>query len=270
VSEPKRLRDQPATPLARALYDSVDLDRPKAGARGRALAAIGVGVAAGAAASTAAKAGAATAAAASAANAGGTSIAPVAAKMSTAALLKWLGVIAFGGAVSVAAVRVTTTYGSASAPAPTSEATAAAVEATTPAPVRGGAKDHVDEPAPSVEAPPAEAPIPSSVASANPSPRSSAAPRPTPLKLQTEALDKARAELTQGDPKKALATLDELDRRPAPGLLQEEATLLRIEGLFAAGDRARGEALARRFLREHPNSAYAQRVASRLKQAPSP
>ncbi|WP_394832309.1 hypothetical protein LVJ94_37935 [Pendulispora rubella] len=75
-------------------------------------------------------------------------------------------------------------------------------------------------------------------------------------------LDAARASLAAHAPARALATLDDLEHRFPKTTFREEATVLRIEALHAAGDRTRAEALARAFLEAHPKSAYARRVRS--------
>ncbi|WP_394842873.1 hypothetical protein LZC95_38100 [Pendulispora brunnea] len=75
-------------------------------------------------------------------------------------------------------------------------------------------------------------------------------------------LDAARASIAAHAPARALATLDDLEHRFPQTTFREEATVLRIEALHAAGDRARAESLARAFLEAHPKSAYARRVRS--------
>jgi outer membrane protein assembly factor BamD (BamD/ComL family) len=60
--------------------------------------------------------------------------------------------------------------------------------------------------------------------------------------------------------KPALAALRSYAREHPHGALRQEATLLRIEALHRAGDRARARALAERFLADNPNSPHAPRV----------
>jgi hypothetical protein len=86
------------------------------------------------------------------------------------------------------------------------------------------------------------------------------------LRMQAEALDGARTTLAAGDARRALARLDEFDRRFPHGPLHEESLLLRIEALAREGDRPSAAALADRFLRAYPASVQADRVASILRQ----
>jgi TolA-binding protein len=86
------------------------------------------------------------------------------------------------------------------------------------------------------------------------------------LRMEAEALDAARATLAAGDARRALARLDEFDRRFPHGPLHEEALLLRIEALAREGDRAGAATLADRFLKAYPASVQADRVASILRQ----
>jgi hypothetical protein len=275
MSEIHRLRDETKSPFARVLLESVDEDRPDPGARGRAVAALGLGAAgavtATVTAGTANAAGALTGAAgvSPALAAPVASVAPAGIKVGF--LLKSLSIVAVGGAAGVTAVHFAATSDDGKQVPITDVASSSRVKP--PAPL-----NRVGTPAPSVVdtgvpvegATSAEAipppPRPSlrsrSGATAAPSARRAAA-----LEEQTDMLDQARGALTQGDSSRAIATLDELGRRHANGPLAEEATVLRIEALLAAGNRAAGEALAQRFLEQHPSSAYAQRVRSRLRQA---
>jgi hypothetical protein len=272
MSEIHRLRDETKSPFARMLLESVDRDRPAPGARGRAVAALGLagGVTATVTAGTANAAGALTGAAAvsPALAAPVAAVAPAGIKVGF--LLTSLSIVVMGGAAGVTAVHFVATSGDGKQVPITAVASSGRVKP--PAPL-----DRVGTPAPSVvdtavpvEGATSEAipppPRPSlrsrSGATAAPSARRAAA-----LEEQTDMLDQARSALTQGDSSRAIATLDELGRRHANGPLAEEATVLRIEALLAAGNRAAGEALAQRFLEQHPSSAYAQRVRSRLRQA---
>src|SRR5439155_11813628 len=73
-------------------------------------------------------------------------------------------------------------------------------------------------------------------------------------------LDRAREALVAGDPRRALAALDAYERARVGTRLAAEATLLRIEGLLASGDRARAASLAAEFLRAHPERPVAGRM----------
>jgi Outer membrane lipoprotein len=86
------------------------------------------------------------------------------------------------------------------------------------------------------------------------------------LRQQAEALDGARGALAAGDARRAVARLDEFDRRFPHGPLHEEALLLRIEALARDGDRAAAVSLADRFLKAFPASVHTDRVASIVQQ----
>jgi Outer membrane lipoprotein len=82
------------------------------------------------------------------------------------------------------------------------------------------------------------------------------------IREQADALDSARAALAGGDARRALARLDEFDRRFPFGNFREEALLLRIEALLREGDRQGAASLADRFLKAFPASVQTDRVAS--------
>ena len=75
-------------------------------------------------------------------------------------------------------------------------------------------------------------------------------------------LDRARRELSAGHPVLALRVLDEYEGLFPTGRLGAEATVLRIESLARAGDRAGVAAAGKDFLAKHPNGPYATRVRS--------
>ncbi|HEY2509539.1 MAG TPA: hypothetical protein VGI39_01665 [Polyangiaceae bacterium] len=87
---------------------------------------------------------------------------------------------------------------------------------------------------------------------------------PSSLKLEAALLESVRAALASARTGQALATLDEYDARFPAGVLEEEASVLRVEGLLAAGrrDDARQAALA--FARKHPSSSYLPSIRARL------
>lgn len=86
---------------------------------------------------------------------------------------------------------------------------------------------------------------------------------------EIRALDRVRALLARGDGRRALAELDRYRVEAPRGALGQEATLLRIEALVAAGDKQGARRLAQRFLSEHPGTPHATRVRA-LTGAPSP
>jgi hypothetical protein len=91
---------------------------------------------------------------------------------------------------------------------------------------------------------------------------SAVAPSPAPSLALDElgAVRRATLALKAGDPAAALAALDEHDGAARHGVYAEEALVVRISALVAAGDRAGAERDAAVFLRAFPRSPYAQRV----------
>lgn len=75
-------------------------------------------------------------------------------------------------------------------------------------------------------------------------------------------VDLARAALARKEPAQTLRLLDEYTRRFSPRRLDAEATVLRIEALSAASDRATASRLGQAFLSKHPQGPYARRVRS--------
>jgi hypothetical protein len=73
-------------------------------------------------------------------------------------------------------------------------------------------------------------------------------------------LDRARAALAAGDTARALAALDEHARATKASPLAAEATLLRIQVLARAGQAAKADELARRFVEADPGSTLAERA----------
>jgi TolA-binding protein len=98
-------------------------------------------------------------------------------------------------------------------------------------------------------------------------PSASAAAPSTRLAQEVAALDRARSALSGGVPRAALDALDDYAARFPDGALAPEATVLRIEALARAGDRARAAALARGFLARHPGGPLSER-ARRCVEAP--
>jgi outer membrane protein assembly factor BamD (BamD/ComL family) len=78
------------------------------------------------------------------------------------------------------------------------------------------------------------------------------------------SLDRARAALSAGDAPQALALLDAHNARFPHGAMAPEATMLRIEALVAAGDRASAQRAADAFIAQSPDSPYVSRVRSLL------
>jgi len=80
------------------------------------------------------------------------------------------------------------------------------------------------------------------------------------LKEETALLGAANAALARGDVKRALAVLDEYDRRPGAGTLAEERTVTGILASCAAGHAETARAEARSFRARWPRSPLAARV----------
>jgi hypothetical protein len=80
------------------------------------------------------------------------------------------------------------------------------------------------------------------------------------LKEETALLGAANAALGRGDVNRALAVLDEYDRRPGSGTLAEERTVTGILASCAAGHAETARAEARHFQARWPRSPLAARV----------
>jgi hypothetical protein len=88
-----------------------------------------------------------------------------------------------------------------------------------------------------------------------------AAPTSTPtLSNELGALKQVRQALRDGDGGAALVLLDRYDGGEYGSRLALEARVLRVEALDAVGRRAEAEALARRFVRDNPDSPLAERA----------
>lgn len=87
---------------------------------------------------------------------------------------------------------------------------------------------------------------------------------PVPLSRELASLDAARAALGRGDAPRAIALLDRYARAYPRGRLDMEAEVLRIDALAESGRTDVAHARAREFLRRHPNSVLAAHVRTRL------
>ena len=83
--------------------------------------------------------------------------------------------------------------------------------------------------------------------------------------MQLAVLSAVRTALARGDPQRALALLDEFDRRNQFSPLTEEVTVLRVDALVDARRVAEATALAAAFFSAHPASVYGERVRSEVK-----
>ena len=83
---------------------------------------------------------------------------------------------------------------------------------------------------------------------------------PNALAIDVAHLDRARSALAHGDTNSALQALDTYAATHRTGVLEREATILRIDALVSQGDRARAVRLARRYLEQFPHDPHAQRL----------
>ncbi|WP_394829410.1 hypothetical protein [Pendulispora albinea] len=262
MSHPQRLKDETRDPIVKALLASADVDRPDAGALDRAKRALGV-------LDPPPPRGPATAA-------------------GSLGALGWVGLGILGAAViwgSMAlaprgsrAIRDPGAEDSMSemaAPARSETASSGVVASDTGGSGTAASGSAAPEvPAATVPSaaalPPAGAePDPTQARGPSREPRAGArttAVRSASLLEQMALVDAARAALAAHEPPRALSILDDLQRRFPNGALDEEATVVRIEALRAAGEHARAQTLARTFLDAHPGSTYARRVRSGLKE----
>jgi outer membrane protein assembly factor BamD (BamD/ComL family) len=80
------------------------------------------------------------------------------------------------------------------------------------------------------------------------------------LTAEVEALDEARRALREGDPVRALKTVDDYERVLHGSRLRDEATILRIEALERSGQRGAAAKLAAEFVANNPNSPLVDRA----------
>ena len=109
---------------------------------------------------------------------------------------------------------------------------------------------------------------PTAVAVNESPPRRASTPLPpVPLGDELKYLDAARDALARSDPSSALQALDIYHERMAHPRFEEEASVLRIDALVAAGRAEYAQRLGERYLASYPESAYAQHVRSVLRSA---
>lgn len=169
--------------------------------------------------------------------------------------VRWAGAAALSGAVLWAGVKL---QQASTPPNPAAKVSVPALPAHVVSPAL------TENPAPELVAPqPTPETPPKALVSRA---RSNRAPSPTSDKTtladELAVVDLARAALARKDPAQALRLLDEHARRFSPRRLDAEATVLRIEALSAASDRATASRLGQAFLSKHPQGPYARRVRS--------
>jgi len=187
------------------------------------------------------------------------------AKTGSVMSLKWLAVLGVAGIGAMTAAVAVDHGGVASAPshrveAPTTVLASAARPGVLPRPAA----------VPSASASPGPAPVESALAPTPPAPSSlavrAAGPEPAGSSVHAElaTLEQARATLAAGDPARALSLLDAYGTTFPRGSMGPEATVLRVEALVRAGDRAAAERVGSAFLASNPQSPYAARIRSLL------
>jgi hypothetical protein len=255
MSEFRRLKLDADDPLQRELLESWKRDAPSPAARERAWVAISSGVSAGLVGTAAAAA-------------------PKAATW-TAVGLKWIAIGTVTSAIVVAAVGVhraskpadplmspfmstDTATGPSAAPEPPRPIAPLPPEATSAPP----SEPTVVTPTGQLVSPSARAPAPRRAPTS--SSTSTTEVDDALVREQLAMIDGARGALKRGDAGSALRTLDAYDRRFPDGALAQEATVVRVQALLAAKDRAGAEAVERRLLTAHPVSPYSTRIRAMM------
>ena len=253
----------------RAVLSSARLDVPKQGARRGTLAALGLASSAGAvAASTTAQATTLTAAGSKVATAATTASAGASAGAVAGSgpliIAKWIGAGVVAG--SLGAGTLTAVNPPAQQPTGTN---AAATQTAKPSAHRTAAA--VWTPAPGTARPQQAANVElQRGAERAASPAAARRVTDTDVAAELKLLDEARQAMGRGDSSRALTHLAERDRRFAKkGALGQEAKLLRIEALLAAGRLRAATAAAQQFLQRHTASPHRSRVQRLLKRATS-
>jgi hypothetical protein len=221
MSEPPRLRDDAASPVERALLEAGSAYRSSAALHAKTMAAVGL--------------------------AGSAALAEVAGStLSNFGWSKWLTSLSVLGATAAIPVG----YYVLQDPAPV----------VAPAP-RVAPKSAEIAPAKPV---PVDAPVVVEEAKvAPPAPQHNAKPAPQrapSLGREIDLIDAARAALSRGDSRGALATLDAYARIYPRGRLGMEAEVLRIDALERSGDTDGARRRAEAFLRHNPKSVLSARV----------
>jgi len=189
---------------------------------------------------------------------------------------KWLGALSLVVAASAGVVG-TGYFQSPSPPAVTTateepieaksatftESTARAAATSAPSPAAQETIDVMDLPTATAAAAPVRV-RPPAAASAEPAAAARArASSGTPsLEDELAAVDQARAAFVGRNPALALARVDSYRRDFPAGRFMDEANALEIQALVALERRDEARNKAARFLAEHPDSPYAQRVRS--------
>jgi hypothetical protein len=199
-------------------------------------------------------------------------VALLGAKARAWAVAQWLAIGVGTGAAGWVAVHAKTDL-----PPPPAAAVVTPAHRRIPAPSLPGEPSRVvapSEPAQVEISAPVEAPVPvQAPPTASRSKRSAAlapavldSPTERSIANEIEELDRARAALGTGEPKRAIDRLNRYDRAFPRGTLREEALRLRIEALISAGERATARTLANRFRALYPDSAHSERLKALVKE----
>lgn len=169
----------------------------------------------------------------------------------TVMALKWLGIGAVGGLVTMSGVSYVMSRGE-PPPKPAIEARAPVARAPVVAP-REVEPPKVVVPAPSASSVP-EKPR------ATAAPATSAPPEPPSIAAELADIDAARAALAAGQHATALGRLDAWEQRPGRKAFAQEALFLRMDALAQSGRRAEAEQAARRLLQSSPDGPHAAKA----------
>ncbi len=251
MKDPVRLLDGDGSEAERALLRAGISEQPPADGPRRLAAALGVSLAplSTPQAATGAPDAAADASASTAqTGAASTAPAPLAGGVASTLIAKWLALAGAGAAVAAAVLVIR----GAGAPQPQPAQQRTQPGASAPAAAAPQANDRAATPAEDEAAPES----PGRPAAGQAGSKS--------IAREIEQLDLARARLQRGQARAALDALDAYLREHPAGVLAQEAGLLRIEALAAAGERGAARRHAERFLREHPGSPHASRIRALL------
>jgi hypothetical protein len=221
MSEPPRLRDDAASPVERALLEAGSAYRSSAALHAKTMAAVGL--------------------------AGSAALAEVAGStLSKFGWSKWLTSLSVLGATVAVPVGYYVLQEPAKVVAPAPRVAPKSVEIAPAKPVPVNAPVVVEE---------AKLASPAPQQNAKPAP-----PRAASLGREIDLIDAARAALSRGDSRGALATLDAYARLYPRGRLGMEAEVLRIDALERSGDTDGARRRAAAFLRHNPKSVLSARV----------
>jgi hypothetical protein len=221
MSEPPRLRDDAASPVERALLEAGSAYRSSAALHAKTMAAVGL------------------AGSAALAEAAGSTL-------SNFGWSKWLTSLSVLGATAAIPVGYYVLKDPPPVVAPAPRVAPKSVEVARPQPEPSDPPVLVEEAKAAPRAP---------QQNARPAP-----PRSASLGREIDLIDAARAALSRGDSRGALATLDAYARLYPRGRLGMEAEVLRIDALERSGDTDGARRRAAAFLRHNPKSVLSARV----------